>query len=149
MISFALAALGVLALGCCCIAMARRRERKRMEAQKTSLFAYLQQFDVEDIDLRKSPPGGWHGTYLHKLAYGINKAEIDGSSRLPDVDRYETAPLTHSSVVRDSLFMDNSAAASLGQDENYELVDGLDGGYDDLEPRSYEDCQSSLRGRVV
>ena len=68
-----------------------------MEAQKTSLFAYLQQFDVEDIDLRKSPPGGWHGTYLHK---------IDGK-------RYETAPLTHSSVVRDRIYRLNKTASSL------------------------------------
>lgn len=116
-----------------------------------SIFAYLQQFDVEDIDLRKSPPGGWHGTYLHKLAYGINKAEMGHhptslvyESSASDVqDRYEIAPLTHSSVVRDSLFMDTSSIPSLGYRDDPDLH-GLDG-YDDLRPRTYEQRTSSLK----
>lgn len=114
-----------------------------------SIFAYLQQFDVEDIDLRKSPPGGWHGTYLHKLAYGINKAEMDNHSPMyesgvSDVqERYEIAPLTHSSVVRDSLFMDTSSTPSLGYRDDPDLH-GLDS-YDDLRPRTYEQRTSSLK----
>jgi len=146
MMSFGIIALLLLALVVCCVCFSRRQARKRAEAQKTSIFAYLQQFDVEDIDLRKSPPGGWHGTYLHKLAYGINKAESGNNTPLPDIDshsRYETAPLTHSSVVRDSLFMETSSAPSLGYRDDPEL-DGLDG-YDDLRPRTYEERTSNLK----
>jgi len=87
-------------LGVLCL---RRKKKKKSESQKTSIFAYLQQFDVEDIDLRKSPPGGWHGTYLNKLAYGIN----DANTGFGDPRHDESRPLTHhSSVVSDSLFME-------------------------------------------
>ena len=59
---------------CCCI---RYRTKKRSEInKKNSIFTYLQQFAVEDIDLRKSPPGGWHGTYLNKLSHGVNTAAV-------------------------------------------------------------------------
>ena len=85
----------------------KRQKQKRAEAQKSAIFAYLQNFDVEDVDLRKSPPGGWHGTYLNKLSYGINKAEWGnlqhGDNSL--AEKVETAPLTHSSIVKDSLFL--------------------------------------------
>merc|ERR1711935_258802 len=81
--------------------MKYRMERRRAETQKSSIFACLQQFDVEDIDLRRSPPGGWHGTYMNRLAYGQNNADdmVDSSA--------EGAPLTHSSVASDALFMDS------------------------------------------
>ncbi|CAJ1959226.1 unnamed protein product [Cylindrotheca closterium] len=82
-----------------------RNKKKKSESQKTSIFAYLQRFDVEDIDLRRSPPGGWHGTYLNKLAYGINGAESGSRDHL-NHSYDESRPLTHSSVVSDSLFMD-------------------------------------------
>jgi len=100
----------------------RRLKKKSAESQKSSIFACLQKFDVEDIDLRRSPPGGWHGTYMNKLAYGVNKAdggyhdqEIGG---LPEsASSYEDAPLhstggsgTHSSVATDSLFVDNATS---------------------------------------
>lgn len=59
----------------------RFRVRKRFESdKKNSIFTYLQQFTVEDIDLRKSPPGGWHGTYMNQLAQGINTA-----SQIPEI----------------------------------------------------------------
>lgn len=132
--------------------MSRRQARKQAEDQTSSIFAHLQQFDVEDIDLRKSPPGGWHVTYLNKLAYGINK--VDGGGRSPGGDAYngyETAPLTHSSVVRDSLFMDNSATPSLGYKDKFDklkgkfAIGGLDTGYDDLAPRTKEYQAKNLK----
>mmetsp|Transcript_15619 Transcript_15619/g.38974 ORF Transcript_15619/g.38974 Transcript_15619/m.38974 type:complete len:1775 (-) Transcript_15619:91-5415(-) len=110
--------------------MSQRQKRKQAEAQKSSIFAYLQQFDVEDIDLRKSPPGGWHGTYLNKLAYGINKADVNGTQNEGDgLIQVETAPLTHSSIVSDSLFMDTGVSPSLGGGGN-----GYSNG-DDLQQR--------------
>jgi len=82
----------------------RQMNKRKAETQKSSIFACLQQFDVEDIDLRRSPPGGWHGTYMNKLAYGQNNAEGDDDVVVDSTD----APLTHSSVVKDSLFMDSN-----------------------------------------
>ena len=47
------------------------------EKSKRAVFGYLQQYSVDDVDLRKSPAGGWHGTYLNKLAYGVNRPDDD------------------------------------------------------------------------
>jgi hypothetical protein len=46
------------------------------------LFVYLQDFDVNDVNLLRSPPGGWNATYLNKLGCGIN--------RLCNVDHFRT-----------------------------------------------------------
>ena len=64
-----------------------KREEQRTERQL--VFSYLQAFDLEDVDVRQSATGGWHGTYVGKLAQG----EHPGS-------------LAHSSIVKDSLFVD-------------------------------------------
>jgi hypothetical protein len=128
----------------------RNRRRKEAESQKSNIFTYLQQFDVEDVDLRKSPPGGWHGTYLNKLSYGINQS--DGNKNLNN-DRsstvQETQSLTHSSVVKDSLFMDTESRPSLGYSDNPDNgAGGLydeDGSYDDLKPRNYDDQKTNLK----
>lgn len=102
----------------------RRTQRKRAESQKSSIFAYLQKFDVEDVDLRKSPPGGWHGTYLNKLAYGINKSETAPYGDL--YNEFEARPLTtHSSVVSDSLFMDAASTPSLEYSDTPASYDDL------------------------
>jgi hypothetical protein len=153
-LAFAIAVLVLLAVSIFCFCYSRHRQRKRLKAQQSSIFAYLQAFDVEDIDLRKSPPGGWHGTYLNKLAYGINQA--DTQSKLPDATSFgstyhvhrsgstsdptvEMAPLTHSSIVSDSLFMDTMSTPSLGNGQDY---------YDELSPRTYDERKNSLRGNA-
>jgi len=94
----------VVALALLYCIMYRNMKRRKAEAQKSSIFACLQQFDVEDIDLRRSPPGGWHGTYMNKLAYGQNNADDDDV--MVESPREGTA-LTHSSVASDALFMDS------------------------------------------
>ena len=54
-----------------------QRKRSTQNEQSSSaggkmIYAYLQGFDVEDIDLRRAPTGGWHGTYCNHLAQGVN-----------------------------------------------------------------------------
>ena len=66
-LSFGIIAFILLVLAVVMFLVSRRRSRKQAESQKSSMFTYLQRFDVEDIDLRKSPPGGWHGTYLEQV----------------------------------------------------------------------------------
>ncbi len=83
--------------------MNHRMKKRKAEAQKSSIFSCLQQFDVEDIDLRRSPPGGWHGTYMNKLAHGHNNAD----DLALETSGAEGAPLTHASVANDALFMDS------------------------------------------
>ncbi|KAL3925155.1 MAG: hypothetical protein SGILL_000597 [Bacillariaceae sp.] len=150
-LAFAITAVVMIFLSLFFFCYARHTQRKRADAQKSSIFAYLQAFDVEDIDLRKSPPGGWHGTYLNKLAYGINKADVS-SGEVPEVletanpspasstGTVEMAPLTmttHSSIVKDSLFMDTMSTPSLGGQDYY----------DDLSHRS--ERSGSFRGGMT
>jgi len=144
LLAFAITTLVLLAVSIICCITYRRGQRKKLDAQKTSIFTYLQQFDVEDIDLRKSPPGGWHGTYLNKLAYGINDGEAAShaeESRGGGSGSYETAPLTHSSVVADSLFMDTSTSPNLGYAD--------EPSYDDFRPRTYEDDHGATKARDI
>jgi hypothetical protein len=149
-LAYGITALVLLLVACLIFFVGRSRRRKEAESQKSNIFTYLQQFDVEDVDLRKSPPGGWHGTYLNKLSYGINQS--DGNKRLNDgmsSPEQESVSLTHSSVVKDSLFMDTASTPSLGYSDNPDNgAGGLnyeDGSYDDLKPRNYEDQKTNLK----
>ena len=150
LISFAIIALAMFVIAAFCFCCGRHQARKRAERRKASVYLYLQGFDVQDIDLRRSPAGGWHGTYLHRLAYGINDAADGGG--LQDVDdsstsTYESTLLTHSSLVRDSLFMDTMSPPSLGVDSRDKPTDPLE--YDNLVPRSYEDRSNSLKMKEI
>jgi hypothetical protein len=121
---------------------ARFKHQKDVATERGHVFAYLQGFDVEDVDLRHSATGGWHGTYVNKLAHGVNHSDAaqsssggaggDSSSSSGGVRNgsshssrssgpppsssfsFETAPLSHSSVIKDSLFMDVDSKPSLG-----------------------------------
>jgi hypothetical protein len=120
--------VGVLA-GCALLAVSfvfclRRRKKKKSDMMTmNSIFKYLQGFDVEDVDLRKSPPGGWHGTYLNKLAEGYNEHSASSFKDSPDVDTFddehnekedevlfEKANRVSSIKGEESLFMGNNAA---------------------------------------
>lgn len=107
-------------MGLLFVFMNRRMKRRKAEAQKSSIFACLQQFDVEDIDLRRSPPGGWHGTYMNKLAYGHNNAD---DMAVDSPTGAEGAPLTHSSVANDALFMDADDTAAKYRNTEFSIDD--------------------------
>ena len=154
--------------------VARLQHEKEVATERSHVFSYLNGFDVEDVDLRHSATGGWHGTYVNKLAHGVNKADSSSATNSPSGSShnsrsrtsfsFENAPLTHSSVVRDSLFMDVDSKPSLGggsiggssegdmaddtmdsQSRGSGSYDGLIGAYDDLKPRSYSDRKNSLQ----
>merc|ERR1711992_134591 len=70
--------MGLIAVAIVFIDCRRKKKNKTKQEEstrKSCIFSYLQQFDVEDIDLRRAPTGGWHGTYVNKLAYGVNEFE--------------------------------------------------------------------------
>eukprot|EP00538_Stauroneis_constricta_P004345 CAMPEP_0119552876 /NCGR_PEP_ID=MMETSP1352-20130426/5768_1 /TAXON_ID=265584 /ORGANISM="Stauroneis constricta, Strain CCMP1120" /LENGTH=789 /DNA_ID=CAMNT_0007599185 /DNA_START=460 /DNA_END=2829 /DNA_ORIENTATION=+ len=169
-------ALAVIAAVVACLVARKNQQEKEIVTERSQVFAYLQSFDVEDVDLRHSATGGWHGTYVNNLAHGVNKADpndVGRSGGSTGTGGYEDAPLTHSSVVRDSLFMDVDSRPSLGgsrsessdddvdddidinigyrdhhsDDDSSAGYDGLVGAYNDLQPRSYQDRKKSLNGK--
>merc|ERR1719405_361327 len=58
----------------------RKHKSKRDDLSKRSIYPYLTHFYINDMDLRKAPTGGWHGTYLNKLAIGVNDYDTDTST---------------------------------------------------------------------
>eukprot|EP00934_Nitzschia_sp_Nitz4_P003337 Nitzschia sp. Nitz4//scaffold265_size26576//1775//2275//NITZ4_008243-RA/size26576-processed-gene-0.9-mRNA-1//1//CDS//3329544825//3327//frame0 len=68
----------------------RLNAKYRSDMQANSVFSYLQDFDVEDIDLRKSPLGGWNATYLSRLAFGIHKRWQGGDMEVGEEELEET-----------------------------------------------------------
>jgi hypothetical protein len=108
---------------------------------------YLKGFDDVEVDLKHSATGGWHGTYLNPRYqssdnYSYNSETTDTSIRFDG----------NSSYVRDSLFMDDYEAPSLGshhdeddigderenltrQRSNYDgLLDAYNTTWDELSP---------------
>ena len=125
------------------------KEKKRREATERALvFSYLQGFDLEDIDVKRAATGGWHGTYMGNLANGINGMEhgdvqssSDGSWDTGDEEaEQKLTKLSHSSVVRDILFMDYDdsvfssvdANKSPDQDDETDENDGIVRGPNDI-----------------
>jgi hypothetical protein len=52
----------------------RSNPLKTIATLRARVFSYLQAFDVQAVDLRQSSTGGWHGTYVNRLAHhGVNK----------------------------------------------------------------------------
>jgi len=90
------------------IYLPRHIKAKEDETNKKCIYPYLQKFDVEDIDIRRAPTMGWHGTYLNKLAYGINdfetlkRSDSDYSSNNCTIFEEYSDEVT----VNDSLFID-------------------------------------------
>ena len=155
--------------------VARMKHEKEVATERSHVFSYLNGFDVEDVDLRHSATGGWHGTYVNKLAHGVNKASPSDTSSPSGSSHnsktrgsfaFENAPLAHSSVVKDSLFMDVDSKPALGgsshdgssdgdsmlnddtmdaQSRGSASYDGLVGAYDDLKPRTFNERKSSLQ----
>lgn len=114
-----------------CYLYRRYRKQKKAQNQKSSIFACLQKFDVEDIDLRRSPPGGWHGTYMNDLAHGEN-LNNDGYKDGIMVTKFEdvNAPLT-SDRNSDSTNIPNSSLFTDPDTSRPSLEDGGGGGYRD------------------
>lgn len=111
-------------------------EKKKREATERALvFSYLQGFDLEDIDVKQAATGGWHGTYIGSLANGVNvlennhetRSSSDGSWDCGDQEvEQKLSKLSHSSVVRDILFMDydDSVFSSVNADKSEDKEEG-------------------------
>ena len=139
-----------LAIALFLLATRVKRERQRM-TDRAMVCSYLRGFDVEDIDLRHSVTGGWHGTYVNKLARGVNTYRPNFAADLQQLT-LETAPLTSSStIVKDSLFMDVESTPSLGftdldADHRLEEFDDDDDDIDDDDHHSFSSGSGSGLG---
>ncbi|KAL3929951.1 MAG: hypothetical protein SGBAC_011984 [Bacillariaceae sp.] len=80
----AVIALILFAIG---MIIVRRKQKQQEQATERALvFSYLQAFEPEDLDVRNSATGGWHGTYVGKV--------------------HKHGAAAHSSVVKDNTFVD-------------------------------------------
>jgi len=123
--SFVSVCLLVFAIFGFCICRAEKGKREATE--RALVFSYLQDFDLEDIDVKQAATGGFHGTYIGSLAQGLNVLQnetvssSDGSWHCGNEDvEQKLSKLSHSSVVRDILFMDydDSVFSSVNSDKN-------------------------------
>jgi hypothetical protein len=60
-----------------CIGYRLQDQQTEKVTEQALVFSYLQEFDLEDADVRHSATGGWHGTYRYvgKLAKGNDSDE--------------------------------------------------------------------------
>jgi len=120
---FLLVSLGLLAVVASSGLYLILSKKKEKEATERALvFSYLQNFDLEDIDVKQAATGGWHGTYIRSLANGVNVLDGDGevlvSDDIDEVTQRRLNNLSHSSVVKDILFMDYEDSASSNGNSN-------------------------------
>ena len=97
-LSIALIVVGSL-LACLCLCWwdMNQNRKHRMEKDRKftlNIFSYLRRFDVDDIDIRRSPAGGYHVSYQgDNLKEGI--VDDDGSPVPADTSSdSETQPLS-------------------------------------------------------
>eukprot|EP00536_Pseudo-nitzschia_multiseries_P007747 jgi/Psemu1/305185/fgenesh1_kg.185_\ len=98
-------------------------KRKEQDKKKKSIYFHLRNLNVEDVDLRRAPTGGYHGTYTNKLADGINyfggfkrKDTNSTSSENTIIEEYDEDP----PIIID---LDLEAGAKGRQDGKYYLED--------------------------
>lgn len=111
--SYIVASVCIVAFAVVAFYVCKWQKKKREAAERALVFSYLQGFDLEDIDVKQAATGGWHGTYIGSLAEGLNvldsenRSDSDGSwnSGSGSGDQ-KLSKLSHSSVVKDILFMD-------------------------------------------
>jgi hypothetical protein len=90
------------------------RKKEKEATERALVFSYLQNFDLEDIDVKQAATGGWHGTYIGSLANGVNVrggeegkfVDSDDDDDIDEITKRRLSNMSHSSLVKDILFMD-------------------------------------------
>lgn len=108
--SIVLVALSASVLVIACFA-AQYKTHHEINTDRKLVLDYMRDFDVDDIDLKRSATGGWHCSYANELAYGINR-----NSRMPytptqfgsTLNDTLMSPLTDQISSRNSMFLGSS-----------------------------------------
>jgi type II secretory pathway pseudopilin PulG len=79
------------------------KSQKKESVNKKCIYPYLQNFEVDDIDIRRAPTGGWHGTYINKLAYGINEFETKSETSRDNSSSKDTLLFPYDDEVEDAV----------------------------------------------
>jgi hypothetical protein len=119
----------MLAITIAFFANSKRGINRDVQTVRSNVTPYLNEFDVDDIDLKHSATGGWHCSYSNALARGINqrvpRSYVSFVEPLTTHDPLMTEPLKDSVLVRDSLFMDDSltrgSALASGREDRAEV----------------------------
>ena len=96
----------------------RPKINRDITTDRSQIIHFLNEFDVDDVDLKHSATGGWHCSYSNDLANGRNRrAEREASvaglfcssttstaSLTATSDPLLTAPLTNVGVLDDALY---------------------------------------------
>lgn len=98
-----------------CFIFKRRHKDHHAETDSSHIERYVGGFDDVEVDLKHSATGGWHGTYVNHDG-GPRYFSDDG---MPDDDcitfsRGEMSALTHSAIVKESLFSLDDEEPELG-----------------------------------
>ena len=85
--------IGGTIIFCClggflCSILNRQRRRDGQRRQFKQVFGYLNKMDIDDLDIRRSPAGGFHISYLNDLAAGGNAPTVasDDEETTSEVD---------------------------------------------------------------
>ena len=89
-------ALFVVIAGCfVCFRDEQRRNAEESDHRiMMSIFKYVHAFEVDDVDIKRSPTGGYHAIYLNELADGINNYDPAGKEE----EENEAAPMKSASA---------------------------------------------------
>ena len=136
---------------------AGRRMPKEIGTDRSKVLGYLEDFDIEEVDLKHSATGGWHCNYTNTLAEGFNRGPgpVDGGlmalgKTKPDGTMFAplTAPAAGNNILSDSLFMDEDEPVLLGGldgSSGARRTSGYDGLIDAYNNTSIDSEQSSRR----
>mmetsp|Transcript_12857 Transcript_12857/g.24720 ORF Transcript_12857/g.24720 Transcript_12857/m.24720 type:complete len:848 (+) Transcript_12857:78-2621(+) len=119
--------------------------KRDASTDRSKVLDYLQNFDVEDIDLKHSATGGWHCSYVNDLSRGVNNQNslsLDQGFMGDESDYQGTAfdplnsaaspPTTpESKVLEDSLFVIDDGEETLTFGNDRSTRDGLGSAYRD------------------
>lgn len=127
-----LLALSASVMTIACLA-AHYKTHREINTDRKLVLDYMMDFDVEDIDLKRSATGGWHCSYANDLAYGINRNSrriVEPVTFGSTLDETLMAPLNSRNLSsRNSMFLRNSTTTY--RDEPTDLLSARSLRYDE------------------
>ena len=86
MIVVASCLLFIILLGRCLYHISRKHRIQKEKRFTLGIFRYLKDFQVENLDIRRSAAGGFHVSYKNELEEGIDGSKDDSNSTVGSSD---------------------------------------------------------------